>query len=152
MGDGLQWSYLRIRETAAHTTRPKKYFKKSTDFKEQDEEGNGSRYKKIEIVILFLRFHHLMTDEFLRTLVASLWTLTKGPFKVVSILWMDFINRDGLQLFEGAKHYHERCTVVCHIFLFFPLKTDPLGAFFFISDPVWPSIWAYNTKNENSGV
>ena len=28
--------------------------------------------KKSEIVILFLRFHHLMTDEFLRTLVASL--------------------------------------------------------------------------------
>jgi len=53
MGDGLQWSYLRIRETAAHTTRPKKYFKKSTDFNEQDEEGNGSRYKKSEIEVLF---------------------------------------------------------------------------------------------------
>ena len=137
MGDGQQWSYLRIRETAAHTTRPKKYFKKSTDFKEQDEEGNGSRYKKIEIVILFLPFHHLMTDEFLRTLVASLLALTKGPFKVVSILWMDFINRDGLKLFEGAKHYHKRCTVVCHIFLFFPPENGPTWSNFFY---FWPCL------------
>ena len=82
MGDGLQWSYLRIRETAAHTTRPKKYFKKSTDFNEQDEEGNGSRYKRIWNCNTFPPFPSC--DDWpisKNSLVASLWTLKKRPLK-----------------------------------------------------------------------